>query len=107
MLKKLLVPISIMVALLAVIPAVRAHAPRLSDYHPSYPSSDFYLYIPPYYGASCEEARSMLQRKGYRILKTLQCGGNYHKFNAHRRGFSYRIHVVTSRGKRMIDARSS
>ncbi len=49
----------------------------------------------------------MLERKGYRILKTIRCGGNYHKFKAHRRGFNYRIHVVTSRGKRMIDARSS
>lgn len=107
MLKKLLLPISIMVALLAVIPAARAHTPRLSDYRPSYPNSDFYLYIPPFYGASCEEARSMLQRKGYRILKTIHCGGNFHKFKAHRRGFNYRIHVVTSRGKRMIDARSS
>jgi hypothetical protein len=107
MLKKLLVPVSIVVALLAVVPMARAHAARLSDYRPSYPNSDFYLYIPPYYGASCEEARSILERKRYRILKTIQCGGNYHKFKAHRRGFNYRIHVVTSRGKRMIDARSN
>ncbi len=49
----------------------------------------------------------MLRRKGYRILKTIHCGGNFHKFKAHRRGFDYRIHVVTGRGKRMIDARSS
>ena len=107
MLKKLLVTVSVVAALFAVIPTAGGHTPRLSDYRPYYPNSDFYLYIPPHYGASCEEARSILQRKGYRIIKTIQCGGNYHKFKAHRRGFNYRIHVVTSRGKRMIDARSN
>jgi hypothetical protein len=49
----------------------------------------------------------MLQREGYRILKTIQCGGNYHKFKAQRRGVNYRVHVMTSRGKHMIDARSN
>ena len=107
MLKKLLVPVSVMVALFAVIPIARGHASGLSGYRAYYPNSDFYLYIPPYYRASCEEARSILQRKGYQILKTIQCGGNYHKFKAHRRGFSYRVYVMTGQGKRMIDARSN
>ena len=107
MLKELVIPASVIVALLTAIPTAQGHASRLIDHRSHYPNFDFYLYIPPYIGVSCEEARSILQRKGYRILKIIQCGGNYHKFKAYRRGFNYRVHVMTSRGKRMIDARSS
>jgi hypothetical protein len=92
---------------LAAIPAAQGHASRLRDYRAYYPNSDFYLYIPPSNRVSCDEARSILQHKGYRVLKIIQCGGNYHKFKAHRRGFNYRIHVMTGRGQRMIDERSS
>lgn len=106
MLKRLFISAGVIAALCATIPVAQSHGNRLTDYRNRYPS-DFYLFIPPHYVVSCNEARSILQREGYRILRTIRCGGNYHKFSAHRRGVDYRIHVMTSRGKRMIDARSS
>jgi hypothetical protein len=56
---------------------------------------------------SCADAREHLQDKGYQIFRTIRCGGNYHKFRAQRRGVDYIVQVMTCRGKRMIDARSS
>jgi len=105
MLKKFVIP-SVMAVLFAAIPAAQSHSNRLTDYRNRYPHSDFYLFVPPH-KVSCDEAQEMLQRKGYRISRVLRCGGNYHKFSASRRGVDYRIHVMTGRGQRMIDARSS
>ena len=106
MLKRLIIPAGVIVALFAAIPASQSHANRLADYRNRYPHSDFYLFIPPR-KMSCDEAQAVLQRRGYQISKVIRCGGNYHKFSAHRRGFNYRIHVMTGRGQRMIDDRSS
>ena len=107
MLKGLIISAGVVAALFAAIPAAQSHANRLTDYRNRYPHSDFYLFIPPRYGVSCDEAREILQRKGYRIISIIRCGGNYHKFRAHHRGVDYRVHVMTGRGKRVIDARSS
>jgi hypothetical protein len=107
MLKGLIISAGVVAALFAAIPAAQSHANRLTDYRNRYPHSDFYLFIPPRNGVSCDEARAILQHKGYEILRIIQCGGNYHKFSVQRRGVDYRIHVMTGRGKRMIDARSS
>jgi hypothetical protein len=87
MLKELFIPVSVVVGLLTAVPTAQGHASRLIDYRSHYPNSDFYLHVPPYTGVNCGEARSILQRKGYRILQIIQCGGNYHKFKAYRRGF--------------------
>jgi hypothetical protein len=100
MLKKILVPACIVIAILAVIPTAQGHAQRRHS------NPDLYVYIPPHYGISCEDARSLLQLEGYRISRTIRCGGNYHRFKAHRRGFHYIVQVMTKSGKRMIDARS-
>jgi hypothetical protein len=110
--KNFLIPASVVVAILAAVPSVQGHAPRvelqnINDYRSNTQNPDYYILIPAFYGISCDEARSILQKKGYRILKTIRCGGNYHKFKVQRRGFDYIVNVMTSRGKRMIDARSN
>ncbi len=100
MLKKILMPACIVVAILAAISTAQGHVQRRHS------NPDLYVYIPPYYGISCEDARSLLEKEGYRISRTIRCGGNYHRFKAHRRGFHYIVQVMTKSGKRMIDARS-
>jgi CRISPR/Cas system-associated protein Csm6 len=54
---------------------------------------------------NCEEARSYLERQGYRVLKRVRCGGNYNLFRTERRGFYYTMRVMTKRGQNMIDER--
>jgi hypothetical protein len=98
MLKKLLIPASLILGLLALVPMAQARA--------THSNPDHYIYIPPSYDISCQEARALLQKEGYHISKTIWCGGNYHKFRAQRRGFHYIVQVMTNCGKRMIDARS-
>lgn len=98
MLNKLLIPASVILVLLAWLPPAQGHVIRANP--------DAYMYIPPDYCISCEEARALLRKDGYRILGTIRCGGNYHKFRAQRRDVDYVVQVMTSRGKRMIDARS-
>jgi hypothetical protein len=107
MLKRFIIAAGVIAALSAAVPAAQSHANRSSDYRTHYPHSDFYLFIPPHYGVSCDEARLLLERRGYQIRRIIRCGGNYHKFSVYRRGVDYRVHVMTGRGKRMIDARSS
>ncbi len=106
MLKKLIQSTAVIVALFAAAPEALGHENQLSDYRNRYPHSNFYLFVPPH-NVNCDEAVAILQRKGYEIRRVIRCGGNYHKFSAHRQGVDYRIHVMTSHGKRMIDARSS
>jgi hypothetical protein len=48
----------------------------------------------------------LLKKDGYRVSKTIRCGGNYHQFWAQRSGRQMIIRVMTARGKQMIDARS-
>jgi hypothetical protein len=94
---KILVPVSFL-GLLALAPIVQAHAP--------YSNPDHYIYIPPRYDISCQEARVLLKKDGYRVSKTIRCGGNYHQFRAQRSGRDMIVQVMTRCGKRMIDARS-
>ena len=98
MLKKLLMPAAMILGLLGLVPLAQAHAPSSNP--------DHYMYIPSHYDISCQQARVLIQREGYRLRKTIRCGGNYYKFWVERRGFDYIVQVMTSRGKRMTDARS-
>jgi hypothetical protein len=94
---KILVPVSLL-ALLALAPLAQARA--------THTNPDHYIYIPPRYDMSCQEARLLLKKDGYRVAKTLRCGGNYHMFRAERSGRDMIVQVMTAHGKRMIDARS-
>ena len=94
---KILVPVSLL-GLLALAPLAQARA--------THSNPDHYIYIPPRYDISCQEARLLLKKDGYRIAKTLRCGGNYYLFRAQRSGRDMIVQVMTARGKRMIDARS-
>ena len=94
---KILVPVSLL-ALLALAPLAQARA--------THSNPDHYIYIPPRYDLSCGEARVLLKKDGYRIAKTIKCGGNYHQFWAQRSGRDMIVQVMTRCGKRMIDARS-
>ena len=96
--KKLCLPISLMLGLLALAPLAQARA--------THTNPDHYIYIPPRYDISCQEARLLLKKNGYRIVKTIKCGGNYHQFRAQRSGRDMIVQVMTAHGKRMIDARS-
>lgn len=96
--KKLLLPVSLALGLLALAPFAQARA--------THSNPDHYIYIPPRYDISCQEARRLLKKDGYRVSKTLRCGGNYHMFRAERSGRHIIVQVMTARGKRMIDARS-
>jgi hypothetical protein len=94
---KILVPVSLL-GLLALAPIAQARA--------SHSNPDHYIYIPPHYDVSCGEARALLKKDGYRIAKTIRCGGNYHQFWAVRSGRDMIVQVMTRCGKQMIDARS-
>lgn len=94
---KILVPVSLL-GFLALAPIAQARA--------SHSNPDHYIYIPPHYDISCGEARVLLKKDGYRIAKTIKCGGNYHQFRAQRSGRDIIVQVMTAHGKRMIDARS-
>ncbi|MEQ1521516.1 MAG: hypothetical protein ABL936_09630 [Aestuariivirga sp.] len=91
---KILVPVSLL-ALLALAPIAQAHS-----------NPDHYIYIPPRFDVSCQQARLLLKKDGYRVAKTLRCGGNYHLFRAERSGREMIVQFMTANGKRMIDARS-
>jgi hypothetical protein len=94
---KVLVPLSLL-GLLALAPIAQA---RATHFNP-----DHYIYIPPRYDISCRQAFLLLKKDGYRVSKTLRCGGNYHRFRAQRSGRDLIVMVMTARGKQMIDARS-
>ena len=94
---KILVPVSLL-AMLAMAPIAQARA--------THSNPDHYIYIPPRYGISCQEARLLLKKDGYRIAKTIRCGGNYYEFRAQRNGRDMIVQVMTAHGKRTIDARS-
>ena len=94
---KILMPVSLLL-ILALAPMAQARA--------THSNPDHYIYIPPRHGISCQEARLLLKKDGYRIAKTLRCGGNYHMFRAQRSGRHMIVQVMTRCGKRMIDARS-
>lgn len=96
--KKLRLPVGLVLGLLALAPLAQARA--------IHSTPDHYIYIPPRYDISCQQARRLLKKNGYRVSKTLRCGGNYHLFRAERSGRDMIVQVMTARGKRMIDARS-
>ena len=95
---KILTLSSLILGLMALAPIAQARA--------THSNPDHYIYIPPRYDISCQEARVLLQKDGYRVSKTIRCGGNYHKFRAQRSGRDMIVQVMTRCGKRMIDARS-
>jgi hypothetical protein len=98
MLKYLLIPASFTMGLMAMVPLAQSEA--------RYSGLDHYIYIPPRYDISCQEAFALLDKDGYQILKIIRCGGYYHQFRAERSGRDMIVRVMTDRGKRMIDARS-
>jgi hypothetical protein len=95
---KILTFSSLMLGILALAPIAQARA--------THSNPDHYVYIPPHYDIRCQEARVLLQKEGYHVAKTIRCGGNYHQFRAQRSGRDMIVQVMTSCGKRMIDARS-
>ncbi|MDP1700498.1 MAG: hypothetical protein Q8L53_05980 [Aestuariivirga sp.] len=96
--KKLRLPVSLALGLLALAPLAQARA--------SHANPDHYIFIPPRSDISCQQARLLLKKDGYRVAKTLRCGGNYHLFRAERSGRGMIVQVMTAHGKKMIDARS-
>jgi hypothetical protein len=94
---KVLLPVSLL-GLLALAPIAQART--------LHSNPDHYIYIPPHFNISCGQARVLLKKDGYRISKTIRCGGNYHQFRAQRSGRDMIVQVMTRRGKQMIDARS-
>ena len=98
MLKHLLIPVSFTLGLLAMVPLAQSGSTRSG--------LDHYIYIPPRYDISCEEAAVLLNKEGYQLSKIIRCGGYYHKFRAQRSGRDMIVRVMTDCGKRMIDARS-
>ncbi len=94
---KILFPMSLL-GILALAPLAEART--------NHSNPDHYILIPPRPGTSCLEARLLLKKNGYRIAKTLRCGGNYHLFRANRSGRDLIVQVMTAQGKRMIAARS-
>ncbi len=96
--KKLLLPAGLILGLLALVPSAQTRA--------THSNPDHYVFIPPRYDISCGQARVLLKKDGYRISKTIRCGGNYHMFRAQLSGRDMIVQVMTAHGKRMIDARS-
>jgi hypothetical protein len=94
---KILVPLSL-IGLLALAPIAQARA--------THATPDHYTCIPPRTDISCKQARALLKNEGYRVSKTIRCGGNYYMFKAQRSGRNMIIRVMTARGKQMINARS-
>ena len=94
---KVLLPLSLL-GLLALAPIAQARA--------IHSNPDHYIYIPPRHDITCRQAFLLLKKDGYRVSKTLRCGGNYHRFKAQRSGRSLIVMVMTARGKAMIDNRS-
>ena len=54
------------------------------------------------YVVSCREARLILRRKGYRNIKTIACGGNYHQFIAEKRNANYLLKMRARSGQIII-----
>lgn len=62
----------------------------------SHGNADHTVYVPATYfhdAVSCNDARLILENKGYQISRKVRCGGKFHIFKAWRRGFTYIIHV--------------
>ena len=56
-----------------------------------------------YYGigerVSCKEARWIVRERGYRDVRTADCGARYHTFIARKRGVVFRIKVYARSGR--------
>jgi hypothetical protein len=69
-------------------------------------SVDHYVMVPDINGVGCEEAAAVLEHRGFEIYGKVWCGGNYHRFNVKRRGFTYIVHVMSEQGAVMVRNRS-
>jgi len=62
---------------------------------------DYYVY-PPYdyshYLVSCNRARSVLQRNGFRSIRLIACGGKYHTFTARKGNGKFVVRVRARSG---------
>ena len=56
---------------------------------------------------TCSEARRVIRYEGYREIRTVKCGGNYHQFTARKRGAKYPVNlkVRATTGKIVVGRR--
>jgi hypothetical protein len=67
-----------------------------------YPPPYYYYQNDPYWihlSMSCSSARKILQRHGYRKLKTLDCEGRYYEFTGYKGGHKFRIRLNAYTGR--------
>jgi hypothetical protein len=91
MVKKTLTMIALAIGLLAPFAILES-----STAIAGHANADHLVYVPATYfhdSVSCDEARLILESKGYQLSRKVRCGGEYHIFTAWRRGFTYIIHV--------------
>ena len=91
MVKKTLTTIGLAIALLAPLAILESTATIAG-----HGNADHLVYVPATYfqdSVSCDDARLILESKGYQLSRKVRCGGEYHIFTAWRRGFTYIIHV--------------
>ena len=56
---------------------------------------------------ACGQARIVIRHEGYRNIRTIKCGGKYHRFAAQKRGAKYRVNlkVRATTGKIIVGSR--
>src|SRR5436190_5513058 len=64
--------------------------------HPGYGYEDDYDYGDR---VSCGEARSIVRERGFRDVRTTECGGKYHTFIGRKKGGIFRIKVYSRNGR--------
>lgn len=64
--------------------------------HPGYGYGDDYDYGDR---VSCREARGILRDRGYRDVRSINCGGRLHTFIAKKRGDVFRIKIYSRNGR--------
>ena len=72
-----------------------------------YPRPGYFVPHPGYgyrrlrYGdrVSCKEARWIVRERGFRDVRTTDCGGKFHAFIAKKRGGNFRIKVYSRNGR--------
>ena len=67
-----------------------------------YPRPGYFVPHPDYdYGnrVSCNEARWIVRERGFRDVRTADCGGKYHTFFGRKKGGTFRIKVYSRNGR--------
>jgi hypothetical protein len=73
-----------------------------------YPRPGYFVPHPGYdyddgdgYGdrVSCKEARWIVRERGFRDVRTADCGGKYHTFFARKKGGTFRIKIYSRNGR--------